>query len=263
MKKFSLLLCIGLALLSSCKTPKDIVYLQDLEEKIPVELQTGGEIRFQPGDKLSIYVHSRNEDIQELFNIGGRNGNTMMNTNNGQNGTYTVDPNGEIDFPVLGQLKIQGLTRSEVAKTIKEMILSNNLCNDPVVIVQFSNMNFSVLGSFSGSGTKPITKDRINLIEAIAMAGDLQIDGLRKNVLVLRQEGDKQVPYRVDLTAANSVYTSPVFYIRQNDVIYVEPNDKQKRNSTVMGNTAFTPAFWMSVVSFLTSMALLIVNFVK
>ena len=92
------------------------------------------------------------------------------------------------------------------------------------------------------------------------MASDLNIDGLRKNVLVMRQEGDQQVPYRVDLTRAASVYNSPVYYIRQNDVIYVEPNNKYKRNSTVMANDAFRPTFWMSLATFLTTMALIFIK---
>lgn len=265
MKKFSTLLILCLVLFSACKTPKDIVYLQDLQEKVPVATQPGGEIRFMRGDRLNIIVHSRDEKMKELFNIGS--GSSMQIMNNSQNGGgggyYTVDENGEIDFPVLGQVRIEGLTRIEVARQIKEQIISNGLCNDPVVVVYFSNMNFSVLGEFKGSGQKQINKDRITLIEAIAMSGDLGINGLRKNVLVVRQEGDQQVPYRVDLTDAGNVYNSPVYYVRQNDIIYVEPNDKEKRNSTVMGNTAFTPTFWMSMVSFLTTMGLLIYNLVK
>lgn len=146
-----------------------------------------------------------------------------------------------------------------MAKTIKEQLISNSLCKDPIVNVAFYDMSFSVLGN-AGTGVKQISKDRITLFEAIAMASDLQIDGLRKNVLVMRQEGDKQVPYRVDLTSSQSVYNSPVYYIRQNDVIYVEPNNKYKRNSTVMGSSAYQPTFWMSLASFLTTMALIFIK---
>ena len=122
-------------------------------------------------------------------------------------------------------------------------------------------MTFSVLGN-AGTGVKQINKDRITLLEAIAM-GDLQITGIRKNILVMRQEGDQQVPYRVDLTSAESVYNSPVYYIRQNDVIYVEPNDMSKRTSTVMGSSAYTPGFWFGMFSSVMSVALLILNLVK
>ena len=259
MKKILPLALLVAALLTSCRTPHDIAYLQDVEVNAPIQTQGNGYIRFEPGDKLSIFVHSRDEQLMNLFNISGRNGGNYMMQNNGQNyAPYTVDENGEIDFPVLGNIKIGGLTRDEVQKTIKAQLIANSLCKDPIVNVAFYNMTFSVLGN-AGTGVKQINKDRITLMEAIAM-GDLNIDGLRKNVLVMRQEGDKQVPYRVDLTSAESVYNSPVYYIRQNDVIYVEPNNKFKRNSTVMGSSAYQPTFWMSLASFITTMVLIFVK---
>lgn len=259
MKKIVVMFLTSLVLLTSCKTPQDIAYLQDVRVAVPIATQTDGYIRFMPGDKLNIYVHSRDEQLMNLFNISGRNG--MSNTQNGQNyAPYTIDTAGEIDFPVLGTIKIQGLTRDEVAKYIKDQLIINSLCKDPVVTVSFYNMTFSVLGN-TGAGVKQINKDRITLLEALAMANDLQIDGLRQNLLVMRQEGDKQVPYRIDLTSAKSIYSSPAYYIHQNDIIYVEPNNKYKRNSTVMGSSAYQPSFWMSMFSFLTSLALLIKNF--
>ena len=138
--------------------------------------------------------------------------------------------------------------------------MKEDLCKDPVVTVTFYNMNFSVLGTVGRAGMIPITKDKITILEAVAMATDLQIDGKRKNILVMRQEGDQQVPYRVDLTSTESVYNSPVYYIRQNDMVYVEPNDKQKRTSTVIGNSTYQPTFWMSLATFLTTMALFFIK---
>ena len=258
MKKYAYLLVVGVALLTSCKTPKDITYLQNVETNVPITTQVDGTIRFQPGDKLSIFVHSRDEKLMELFNL--QRNMTTTSTNGSNQYAYTINEQGEIDFPVLGMVKVNGLTRTEVGKLIKTQLISNGLCEDPVVTVSFYDMTFSVLGTVSGAGVKQITKDKISLLEAIAMANDLQIDGLRYNVLVMRQEGNQQVPYRVDLTKAESVYNSPVYYIRQNDVVYVEPNNKNKRNSTVLGNSAFQPAFWMSLISFLTSMALIFVK---
>ena len=254
MKKYGILILLGILLLTSCKTPTNITYLQDVNENVPIKTQGDGYIRFQPGDKLSIFVHSRDEKLMELFNLSGRNGGSNMMMAGGQNyAPYTVDDNGEIEFPVLGAVKIEGLTRNEVQRLIKHELISQSLCKDPIVTVAFYNMNFSVLGN-AGTGVKSINKDRITLLEAIAM-GDLNIDGLRKNVLVMRQEGDYQVPYRVDLTSAQSVYNSPVYYIRQNDVIYVEPNKKKANESTVNANTVQSAAFWISVASFLASVA--------
>ena len=252
--------------LTSCKTPQDIAYLQDVKVNEAITTQTDGYIRFLPGDKLSIFVHSRDEQLMNLFNISGRNGGSMNmngNMNGGSNyAPYTVDSEGNIDFPVLGTVKAEGMTRDELGKTLKNLLITQNLCKDPIVTVAFYNMTFSVLGN-AGAGVKQINKDRITLLEAIAMASDLQINGLRKNVLVMRQEGDKQIPYRVDLTSAESVYQSPVYYIRQNDVIYVEPNDMTKRSSTVMGSSAYTPSFWFGMFSTVMSAALLIYNILK
>ncbi len=266
MKKIFYLLLVTLTFLTSCKTPTNIAYLQDVDENSPIYTQRDGYIRFMPGDKLSIYVHSRDEKLMELFNIMGRNGGggssmTSSTTGGSNYAPYTVDDNGEIDFPVLGNIKIQGLTRDQVQKKIKDELISKSLCKDPIVNVSFYQMSFSVLGN-AGTGVKYINKDRITLLEALAM-GELNIDGLRENVLVMRQEGDQQVSYRVDLTDTKSVYSSPVYYIRQHDVIYVEPNDKAKRNSTVMGSSAYQPGFWISTISSVLSLGLLIWNLVK
>ena len=258
MKKHSYLLTLCVALLCSCKTPHDITYLQDVTANVPVQTQRDGSIRFLPGDKLSIYVHSRDEKLMELFNLSRNvtSGNASMSSQY----AYTVDDSGDIDFPVLGAVRVQGLTRTEVGRLIKEKLIVNDYCKDPVVTVEFYNMTFSVLGTVGGAGMIPITKDRVTLLDAIAMASDLQIDGKRRNVLVMRQEGSRQVPYRVDLTSSESVYSSPAYYIRQNDVIYVEPNNKNKRNSTVMGSSAYQPGFWMSLASFLASMSLFFIK---
>lgn len=259
MKKFGFLMVMMALWLTSCKTPTNITYLQDVDENKPIKTQSDGYIRFKPGDKLSIFVHSRDEKLMELFNLSGRNGNMSMMSTGGQNyAPYTVDGKGEIDFPVLGPIKIEGMTRDEVQKKIKDELVTQSLCKDPIVTVGFYSMTFSVLGN-AGTGVKMINKDRITLLEAIAM-GDLNIDGLRKNVLVMRQEGNQQIPYRVDLTSAESVYNSPVYYIQQNDIIYVEPNNKFKRNSTVMGSSAYQPAFWFSMFSSVMSVVLLLVN---
>ncbi len=262
MKRYFYLFVLGAALLTSCKTPTNITYLQDVYENVPIKTQGDGYIRFMPGDKLSIFVHSRDEKLMELFNLSGRNGGSNMMMAGGQNyAPYTVDDNGEIEFPVLGTLKIQGCTRKEVEILIKNELISQSLCKDPIITVAFYNMNFSVLGS-AGTGVKSINKDRITLLEAIAM-GELQISGLRKNVLVMRQEGDQQVPYRVDLTSAESVYNSPAYYIRQNDVIYVEPNNMAKRTSTVMGSSAYQPGFWFGMFSSVASVGALLWTILK
>ena len=257
-KLFFLMMMVGM-LLASCKTPTDIAYLQDVNVNMPIRTQVDGSIRFQSGDKLSIFVHSRDQQLMDLFNLT-KSTSTVATSNASL--AYTVDNNGYIDFPVLGLVKVQGSTRLEVAQTIKNRLMSENLCKDPVVTVNFYEMYFSVLGNTS-AGIKQITKDKITILEAIAMSSDLQIDGIRKNVLVMRQEGNQEVPYRVDLTSAESIYNSPVYYIRQNDVIYVEPNNMAKRGSTVMGSSAYQPGFWFGMFSSVASLGALLWTILK
>lgn len=261
MKKYVLLVLVGMGFLTSCKTPSDITYLQDALERQAIDMPKGGEICFQPGDKLSIFVHSRDPQLMSLFNIS-RTGGGGGASGSGGYAAYTVDPEGKIDFPVLGDIQIAGNTRDQVRHMIKDSLLARNLVKDPVVNVEFYNMNFYVLGE-SGTGSRPIIKDKITLLEAISLSGDLNINGLRKNVMVLRQQDGHQTPYRVDLTSAKSIYESPVFYIRQNDIVYVEPNDKTKRSSTVMGSSAYTPSFWIGMFSAAVSTYLLIDNLIK
>ena len=244
-KLFFLMMMVGM-LLASCKTPTDIAYLQDVNVNMPIRTQVDGSIRFQSGDKLSIFVHSRDQQLMDLFNLT-KSTSTVATSNASL--AYTVDNNGYIDFPVLGLVKVQGSTRLEVAQTIKNRLMSENLCKDPVVTVNFYEMYFSVLGNTS-AGIKQITKDKITILEAIAMSSDLQIDGIRKNVLVMRQEGNQEVPYRVDLTSAESIYNSPVYYMA-------------KRGSTVMGSSAYQPGFWFGMFSSVASLGALLWTILK
>ena len=117
-------------------------------------------------------------------------------------------------------------------------------------------MAYYIIGE-SGVGRHKFPADKINLLEALSMSGDLSISGKRTNILVLRTENGKQVPYRVDLTRADDVYGSPVYYIKQNDMIYVEPTQVKANQSTANGNSYMTPSFWMSMFSFATTLVIL------
>ena len=267
-KKPFVLLLLSAAFLTACHTPRDIAYLQDVKPYSVFPTPEDGQIRFESGDKLNIRVHSRDKEQMRLYNIwGGWGGNWDYGYGDndwgygygygygrGDQGAYTVDEDGNIDFPVLGNVNIAGMTRIEVERTIKSLLLERNLMTDPTITVTFSNMNVAVLGNVKNPGLRPLSKDRTTLLEALSMTRDLDIDGIRTNVLVMRQEGESRVAYRVDLSDAEDIYNSPVYYVKQNDVIYIEPNDKAKRNSTVMGSTAYQPGFWISLVSSIASM---------
>ena len=149
---------------------------------------------------------------------------------------YTVTPDGTIDIPVIGVVKVEGMTRSELSGFIKGELMGRNLAKDPVVTVDFSNFGVSVLGDVKNPGRYEINRDKITILEAISLAGDLDIAGKRDNIKVIREENGEARTYTVDLTNLRELSQSPAYYLSQGDVVYVEPNDMKKRQSTTNGN---------------------------
>lgn len=262
-------LLIGLSLcLASCSTSKKIVYFQDIEQgTTSFALPEPVEIRLRPEDKISIIVNSRDPKLANLFNLpyvsrqlgseGGGNSSSQGIS------VYSVNRQGEIDFPVVGKIKVEGKTRYQVADTLSYILRHRNLVKDPVVTVEYANLNISVMGEVGSPGQYPIQKDRLSILDAISMAGDLTIYGMREKVMVLRQENGVQKIYQVNLCSAQELYSSPVFYLKQDDVVYVEPNKVRARQSTVNGNTVRSTSFWVSVASLLTSIATTVTVLVK
>lgn len=264
-----LILLASVAALSSCGSSKQVVYFQDLKPgETEIKLPEVKAITIRPEDKISIIVNSRDPQLTDLFNLpivsrqlgqSLRNGVNYNGINQGIS-AYTVDANGEIDFPVLGKLYVAGMKREDVAEYIKNELIKENLVKDPVVTVEFANLCVSVLGEVNNPGRFSIDRDRLTVLDALSMAGDLTIYGNRNKVMVLRQEGSVQRVYGLDLTSGNHVYTSPAYYLQQNDVVYVEPNAVKARQSTVNGNNVRSTSFWISLASLLTSVAILIFN---
>ena len=223
------------------------------------------EIKIQPEDKISILVNSKDPQLANLFNLPvitrqiGQTSTSSSGSNQGVSG-YTVDADGNIDFPVLGKIHVAGMKREEIASYIKNELISKNLVKDPVVTVEFMNLAISVLGEVSKPGRYNIDRDKITLLDAISMAGDLTIYGKRDNVYVMRNEGGKQTSYQVNLLSAQDVYSSPAYYLQQNDVIYVDPNSVRARQSTVNGNNVRSTSFWISLASLLTTITVLFVK---
>lgn len=253
----------------SCSAPSHVTYFQDLRPgESEQKVIAATEIKVRPGDKLSIIVNSRDPQLSQLFNLpyvsrqigqsSASNGNGSASGSSQGISGYTVDGKGMIDFPVLGKLEIAGKNREEIAAFIKEELLSKNLVKDPVVTVEYMNLCISVLGEVNSPGRYSIDRDKVTLLDAISMAGDLTIYGKREKVLVLREEEGVQHVYGVNLCSAEHLYTSPVYYLRQNDVVYVEPNNVRARQSTVNGNNVRSTSFWLSLASFLTTIGVLI-----
>ncbi|MBQ0054091.1 MAG: polysaccharide biosynthesis/export family protein [Bacteroidales bacterium] len=260
---------ILLAVISvSCATPKNISYFQDLKNNQMTTQITPVEIKVKPMDKISIVVSCKEPQLSLIYNLPivaprlSSNGEQTQ----GQNVSgYTIDRDGYIDFPILGRMHIAGMTRSEIAQYIKNSLIRSNELKDPIVSVEFLNLYISVLGEVSRPGRYGIEKDYISVLDAISMAGDLTINGQRGTIKVLRQNfvSGEQTTYIMDICNAQSVYSSPAFYLQQGDVIYVEPNDMRARQSTVNGNNVFSVAFWISIASFIISVTNLIVNSTK
>lgn len=239
-KCFLLLL---LLLVSSCNTPKNIAYFQDRE---PGKVEEVTDIiaqpfKVRPGDRLSIYVKSRNTELSNQFNQILGMGQTMMGGVN--RGGYVVDNNGQIEFPVLGKITVAGKDRQEIIDYITNILRSSKLVDDALVTVEYTGLYVTVLGQGGGRHIN-IDKDKLTFFELLGMIGDLNIDAKRQNVLVIREEDGLRSQYELDLCYMKNVYESPAYYIHQNDIVYIEPNDKQKRNSTVNGNLFQTWGFW-------------------
>ncbi len=265
-------------IMTGCGVPKDVAYFQDVDPAVILETAKSAPIKVKPGDKLSIIVKSKDPQLSALFNLPvyssrvGQGGSTngtgaeLRPYTGGQSesvASYTVSPAGYIDFPVLGDIKVEGMTRAELSGYIKGELMGRELVKDPTVLVDFLSTGISVLGEVSRPGRYDLNRDDINIIEALTLAGDLTINGQRENVKVVRIEDGKVNTYVLDLTDAASLVKSPAFYLSQNDVIYVEPNAQKKRSSTVNGNNALSVSFWVSVASLLTSVVTTIAVFIN
>ena len=266
--KFCKILSLTLMVLAavSCSTPKEISYFQDLQPGVTeLTITDPVEIKVRPKDKLSILVNAQDQKLTNMFNLPivsqqiGQESTGSSGTSRGVSG-YTVDTDGYINYPVLGKIKVEGMTREQIAEYLTGQLKEQELIKDPVVTVEFMNLGVSVLGEVNNPGRIKIDRDNMTILDAISEAGDLTIFGKREKVLVLRQENGKQRVYGINLCSADQLYTSPVYYLQQNDVVYVEPNNTKSRQSTVNGNTVRSTSFWISLASLITSIAVLIVK---
>ncbi len=269
-----LLLAIGIIAVASCATPRDIAYFQDINGETSIKADKAEPIRLKPMDQISIIVNSRDPQVTAMFNLpyySNRIGQTQSmsdamtsggaSSSQGMSG-YTVDSQGYIDFPVRGLIQVGGLTREEVTEKIKEELLDSRQIKDPVVTVEFMNLGFAVLGEVTRPGRYKIDRDRFTVLDALALAGDLTINGRRSDVMLIRHDGNKDHAYYLNLLDSKELYASPAFYVEQGDVIYVTPSDKRMRESTVNGNNVRSASFWFSLASLLTSTAVLVLRFI-
>lgn len=263
---------------TGCSVPKKVAYFQDTNALTVIEAAQKAPIKVKAGDKLSIVVKSKDPALSSLFNLptysnrvgqgGGVNGSgselRSYTVGASENmAAYNVSSAGTIEFPILGTLDVAGMTRAELSGFIKGELMGRDLIKDPTVVVEFLNTGVSIMGEVMHPGRYDMNVDNLSVLQALALAGDLTINGQRENVKVIREEDGKVTTYTLDLTDASSLVQSPAYYLQQNDVIYVEPDTMKKRSTTVNGNNALSVGFWVSVASLLTSVVTTIAVFVN
>jgi len=232
---YILLALIGV-LLASCASRKDIAYFQDLSSfETMVDTDTFVP-RFKVGDKISISITSEDPIASAPFNMVA--GASMGEAAIGGQMTYSVDLDGNIVLPVLGVLEVKGLSLTEVKEAIRNKLIGDGHLKDPNVHVSLKSFVVTVLGQVNNPGTFEIEGQRTTILQVLGLAGDLTITGRRDNVLVMRDFNGTKVSTRIDLTK-KEVLNSPVYYLTQNDVIYVEPNGSEV-NSSKSDNRALT-----------------------
>lgn len=249
-------------LLASCTTHKKIPYLQGAGEGNLNTWSVASELydaRIMPKDLLTITVSTTDPEASKPFNLTTLSMSTGNNTSSyTQLQSYLVDNNGEINFPVLGVIKLQGLTKREAEQTIA-LLLKKYIKEPPIITVSFVNYKISVLGEVARPNTFTIMNEKVNLFEALAMAGDMTIWGRRDNVKLIREDANgNQSVVQLNLNNPN-IILSPYYYLQQNDVLYVEPNKTKARNSDIGSATGI----WLSATSILISLTTLLVNIIK
>ena len=274
MKQIKSLLVVSLiCLLGSCAAPKDVAYFQNAEVIRGMSLQNEQPLRLRPKDKINILVNSADPMLVSQFNLTAATGSmrslgsttTPKTTAGGtsSNSTaqllaYTVDEQGDINFPVLGKVAVGGKTRQEVAEYLRLRLIERDLVRDPIVTVEYVNLSVNILGEVNHPGRIEITKDYFTIIDAIAQAGDLTIAGQRENVMVHREVDGEDQTYFINLCDLQETLSSPAYYLQQNDVIYVTPNPKRRREARTTGNTFNQPSVWISIASLLTTITALL-----
>ena len=265
MKKIFVRLSILLVLLvvsaASCSTYKKINYIQDAQLDTALTMIANQGILIQPMDMISIVVSSRDPELARIYNlpvVTYQAGSESSVSNFSQRLIgYSVDNDGNIQFPELGTIHVAGLNRWQLAELIREKLSS--LVKDAVVTVQFMNFKISVTGEVTSPGVFDISGDKITIFEAISLARNLTIYGRRDGVYVIREQNGSRIIYQVDLRTVD-MFNSPAYYLQQNDVVYVEPNKVRAGQSTINENNLKSVSLWVSIGSFLSTLATLFIS---
>ena len=254
------LLGVFTLIMTSCTSYLQVPYLQNPNAvNAAQEVQPLYDAKIMPKDLLTITVNTTDPEAAAPFNLTVQSSiNASRNTNLSQQPVlqqYLVNNDGNIDFPVLGRLQVGGLTKTQAEDLIREN-LKPYLRETPIVTVRMSNYKISVLGEVARPGTFTVSNEKVNVLEALAMAGDMTIWGMRNNVKLVREDatGKREIIF-LDLNRAD-IINSPYYYLQQNDILYVTPNETKAKNSDIGQSTSL----WFSATSILISAITLLVN---
>lgn len=249
MKIKIILILFVTSLVTSCASKKKIIYLQGLDQSSNTTI-ANYEPKIQPDDLLYINISSESMEASAPFNLRGNSG-QMVGGNAIQFSSYLVDNQGNIQIPVIGSFKAAGLTKTELHDLLK--IKLTEYLKDPIILVRVVNFKASIMGEVKGPGTFVVNSDRITVLELIAQAGDLTPAANRENVLIVREESGVKSYYRINLTDPD-ILNSPIYYLKQNDLVIVEPRFTKPDSSAIGANLPLT----ISIVSLLITVSVLL-----
>ncbi len=263
MRCLKLFIVVATLLLGACNAQQRVLYLQDVESGSEITLPENYQIRIKPLDQLTIVVNSKDPMLALPFNSSSSYGSITTSGNMG-NATenslqvFTVDNKGYITMPIIGEIKCGGLTRMELATLIENKIKESKYISDPLVNVRFANLSVSIIGEVSKPGRYDIKRDKITILEALALAGDMTIFGSREDVAVIREIDGKNVVTKLDLRSGE-IFNSPCYYLEQNDVVVVSPNKYKAATAEINQNRSF----WISLASTGISLATLLITIIR
>lgn len=253
---------LTVVLLASCSAQKRAWYIQDAQPFTTEQIVLNGQIRIKPLDRITVVVNSKNPELAVPFNAWSSFSSVsgMPSQSNGSQSlqVLTVDEKGMLGMPVIGQVEAAGKTRGELARAIEERISAEGYIKDPSVNVEFADMKIAIIGEVARPGYYDLTRDKISIFDALALAGDITVYGVRNEVIVTREtDGVRSIQY-IDLTSKEA-FDSPAFYLQQNDVVYVKPNKYKAQTGEISQNRNF----YLSLAATAISVATLIVTLTK
>lgn len=256
LKKMNKILLFALIFLAACAVPKKILYFEDAGTFSEQEVTQTYENKIQKDDVLSIFVNSKSPELTTPFNVSNA---TSSSNGTSESSGFIVDVQGNIIFPVIGNIHVEGLTYRELAAHIEKAIIDGGYINDPSVSVKLQNFKISVLGEVKSPGVKNISSERVTIFDVLGLAGDLTPYGQRENISIVREQNGKRELAYIDVNSKD-IFDSPYYYLHPNDIVYVQPNKKQQRNS--VSNPAVLSTI-VSSVSLIMTVTNLIFTFSK